>query len=340
MHHRKQVFALNRREIVDQILPGRDKPRRDAGSAFAPVNIALCKYWGKRDTNLNLPLTSSLSVSLATLGAETMVRLREDDYDHFVLNGQDIGPESTAGRRVIEYLDLFRPTPEIRFAVESTTNVPVAAGVASSAAGFAALAKALDNLFDWGLPDRQLSILSRLGSGSACRSVYEGFVEWHAGEAADGMDSYAVPIDCRWPGFCMALVEISGEQKHIGSREAMARTVATSEFYRQWPERVKNDMAELKTGIEAKDIQKVGETAEANALAMHATMLDTRPPILYWRKETVETMGKIWTLRSDGLPVYFTMDAGPNVKLIFEQSCRETVEERLSPSKVVMPFDY
>lgn len=329
---------MTREETVAHILKARDHRPQSCGTAFAPVNIALCKYWGKRDETLNLPCTSSLSISLNPLGADTQVSTKEGGHDEFVLNGVEIPRKSTAFIRVSEYLDLFRPHPDTKFRVKSRTNVPVAAGVASSAAGFAALAKALDNLFNWGLSRRDLSILARLGSGSASRSVSEGFVEWHAGKSANGMDSYAERIDCEWPRLAVALLEISVEPKHIGSREAMARTVRTSQLYKEWPQRVESDIEKIREALRTRDIRQLGATAESNALAMHATMLDSRPPVLYWRPETLSAIEKIWELRRSGRDIYFTMDAGPNIKMLFDWSDFELVENQFEPNKVITPF--
>lgn len=322
-----------------KLVGSRDYPLHAQGKAYAPANIALCKYWGKRDDTLNLPRTPSLSVSLGPLGAETSIRTIEDSSDRFLLNGNPIPQGDPAYERVVEYLDLFRPCPEVRFETASATSVPVGAGVASSAAGFAALAMALDNLFAWKLDRRELSILARLGSGSACRSVFSGFAEWRAGERKDGLDSYAELLDTKWPALCIGLLQVSGKQKHIGSREAMKRTVQTSKFYARWPDRVALDIQEIKAGLTIHDIEQMGQAAEANALAMHATMLDSRPPVLYWKAGTVAAIHKVWAVRNAGVPVYFTIDAGPNLKLLFEESVRKIIEQELAPTRIVKPFE-
>lgn len=332
------MLSLKKRDLVDALLDGRGGRPSGVGRAFAPVNIALCKYWGKRDSELNLPITSSLSISLAELGAETIVRQIDSDRDIFILNGSEIDPDSDAGRRVVEYLDLVRGDQHGCFRVESQSNVPVAAGVASSAAGFAALALALDDLFGWGLDRRELSIMARLGSGSAARSVYDGFVEWHAGQRADGSDCFAERIDAEWRDLRIALIEISREPKPIGSRPAMARTVETSSLYSGWPQRVAADIVEIRAAISDRDIDRLGSAAESNALSMHATMLDARPPVLYWRPATLVAIEKVWRMRAEGVGVYMTMDAGPNLKLIFEQRNQDRVTEVFPDSKTVAPF--
>lgn len=317
---------MTERDVAKLITGAAKGSPKGFGQAFAPVNIALCKYWGKRDEKLNLPVNSSLSVSLPELGATTRVSFR-GGHDLLRLNGTDHPQDSAAARRVSKYLDLFRPDRDTFFLVDSESNIPIAAGLASSASGFAALALALNDLFQWNLGLHDLSILARLGSGSACRSVYTGFVIWHAGTRADGMDSFAEPVDGEWPGLCLGLIMVSRHEKSVPSRTAMKRTVETSMLYRAWPAKVESDLKDLRRAIEEKDFDLLGRTAESNALAMHATMMDSRPPVLYWMPETVEEIKRIWHLREKGVPVYFTMDAGPNVKALFMEKDIQEVQK-------------
>lgn len=306
--------------------------------AFAPANIALCKYWGKRDRTLNLPVTSSLSISMEPFGSEVLLCVTGEP-DTLILNDQPIPADTPFARRVTEFLDLFRPGPTGGFHVAARNTIPTAAGFASSASGFAALVLALDRLFGWALDGRALSILARLGSGSACRSVYTGFVEWLAGSAPDGMDSYAVPLEAEWPDLRMGLVFISSEEKAIGSRAAMARTVSTSPLYAAWPAKVTADLVELKAAIRDRDFHRLGRTAQSNALTMHATMIAAQPSILYWQPGSVAAMHRVMDLQEQGLPVYFTMDAGPNLKLLFEQKDQAAVEAAFPGLVVVSPFE-
>ncbi len=329
-----------RAEVIARLvgpMAGRS-PARASAEAYAPANIALCKYWGKRDAALNLPCTSSLSMSLGRLGSRVVLRPRTG-LDQVTLNGAPLAADSAFVRRVRVFLDLFRPAPDWGVALDAHNTIPTAAGFASSASGFAALTRALDSLFGWNLPPRDLSIIARLGSGSACRSLDDGFVEWQAGTRADGMDSYAEPFDTPWPDLCMALVVLSADAKAIGSREAMQRTVDSSALYDGWPRQVAADLAELKTAIRARDLATVGAVSERNALAMHATMLGARPPILYWRPETVSVMHRIWELRAAGLSVYFTMDAGPNVKVLYDAREAARVRSALAEWTVLTPED-
>ena len=265
------------------------------------------------------------------------IGLREKS-DWVELNGKRIERGSSFARRVSAFLDLFRPNRRTFFKVVAANTIPTAAGFASSASGFAAMTMALDELFGWKLDKRELSILARLGSGSACRSVYEGFVEWHAGKRPDGMDSYAEPLRAKWPDLRLGLVVVSDKEKSIGSRPAMKRTRETSILYRAWPPKVAEDLRDMKQAIRRRDFPKLGKTAESNALAMHATMIDSWPPVVYWLPQSVAAMRKIWNLRENGLNIYFTMDAGPNLKLLFLKKEAAAVKKAFPGVQMVAPF--
>lgn len=311
-------------------------PRHTVGKAFAPTNIALCKYWGKRDQELNLPQTGSLSISLGDKGAIAELSLSERMTDEISFNGQAVDLEISFSKRLLTFLNLFYPNQ--RFHINIKTNIPMAAGLASSACGFASIVQALDRLYGWELSQREQSILARLGSGSASRSVYSGFVEWHAGVQADGMDSYAEPIKNTWPTLCVGLLIMSEREKPISSREAMQRTVATSPLYSAWPSAVAKDLSSLKQAIIEQDFQELGEISESNAMTMHATMLSAWPSITYAIPETLLAMQKIWKYRNEGLPVYFTQDAGPNLKLLFLEKEAAAVQAAFPNVEVILPF--
>lgn len=318
---------MNKQQAVDRILEQKkNNPTKKSGKAFAPSNIALCKYWGKRDTELNLPNNSSLSISLGDKGTTTDIKINASQ-DTIILNGKLIDNKTAFAKRTIEFLSLFRPTPTTFFDFNTVSNIPIAAGLASSASGFASAVLALDDLFQWQLSKQELSILARLGSGSASRSLWQGFVQWHAGAQADGMDSFAEPIKIDWPELSIGLLIFESSQKPISSREAMKNTVNTSKLYQQWPKRAEKDCHTLQQAILNKDFKLLGETAEQNALAMHDTMLDTSPPIDYSTEQTLAAREKIWDLRKQGVDVYFTQDAGPNLKLLFLQDSESEIKQ-------------
>jgi diphosphomevalonate decarboxylase len=315
------------------------KPQREKGLAFAPTNIALCKYWGKRDSELNLPMTSSLSISLPDKGAMTLVKPHDKAQDLVILNGKTLPEDSGFVKRLSQYLDLFRPQHEGYLQVNIDMNIPVAAGLASSACGFASLVSALNDLFDWRLSQRDLSILARLGSGSASRSLWMGFVEWHAGALPDGMDCFAEPLPLTWPGLCVGILALSDKEKSISSREAMQRTVNSSVLYQSWPKKVTQDMIILKQALQVRNFSLLGGTSESNALTMHATMLSCWPPICYFLPETIAAMQQVWACRKEGLELYFTEDAGPNLKLLFLEDNLEKVKSVFPALEVIKLFE-
>jgi diphosphomevalonate decarboxylase len=326
----------NKHQVVEHIIGKQREQAKAKGKAFAPSNIALCKYWGKRDAELNLPVTSSLSVSLHHLGTVTEI-MRATEKDHIVLNGIELDEHEPFAKRLITFLDLYRPHPEFKFKVNTSNNIPTAAGLASSASGFAAMVLALDDFFAWNLSLQDLSILARMGSGSAARSLMNGFVLWQAGSRSDGMDSFAKSLDIEWPEFRIGVLTLSDLEKSKSSRQAMTETVNTSILYKSWPAQVSRDLDRLLTAIQNKDIQLCGETAEQNALSMHATMIASWPPTLYWLAETVSTLNRVWEMRKQGIPVYITMDAGPNIKLIFEKNISAKVRENFK-CEIIAPF--
>jgi diphosphomevalonate decarboxylase len=325
---------MQRTTFVNNLLKRTQQKHALRGEAFAPANIALCKYWGKRDPELNLPVNSSLSISLGKLGTHTAVTFARH-ADRIYLNGKP-APKGFA-ERVSLYLDLFRSEGQF-FEVRTKNNIPTAAGLASSASGFAALVKALDQLMGWGFNPRELSMLARLGSGSASRSLYDGFAVWHAGQRADGMDSYAEPIELEWPALRIGILEVSRARKKTGSTVGMTRTVETSELYESWPAQAQCDFDELRTAITAQDFPLLGKTAENNALAMHAVMLAAWPPLCYWKPKTVSLMQKVWSAREKGIELYFTIDAGPNLKLLFLQKEQRHVKTLFPDIRILRPF--
>jgi diphosphomevalonate decarboxylase len=314
------------RSLAARLLPASHSPASSA-DAIAPANIALCKYWGKRNDALKLPVTGSLSASLGSLG--TRMSLAPASHDSLRINGRDLPSDDKAFTRLFAFFDLLRP-PGLRLAVDSENTIPMAAGLASSASAFAAAVLALDRLLGWRLDRKNLSILARLGSGSACRSVHDGFVEWHAGTRDDGMDSHAEALAPLWPDFRIGIVTVSAAEKPVGSSEGMKRTLDTARLYDAWPAQVAQDLPRIRQAVFDHDFSTLGRCAEQNALAMHATMIAAWPPILYWQPETLATLHKIHALRRDGLELYATLDAGPNVKLLFLEPDQDTVLREFS----------
>lgn len=298
----------------------------------AHTNIALIKYWGKRDESLILPMNNSLSLTLNGFYTITSVEFKTDlAEDRFYLNDEAIVDEQYD--RVSNFLGLIRnyAGKDNLFAeVHSVNHVPTAAGFASSASGFAALAAAAAKALNLGIDNKVLSALTRQGSGSACRSIFGGFVEWEKGSRADGTDSHAVPVapSDHWD-IRVAAVVLSSKAKKVLSREGMKRTVETSPFYSSWVDSIPNDLKQIKGGIQQRDFEKVGAIAEMNCLKMHATTLAANPPFSYWHDTTMAVMHAVQELRESGIPAYFTIDAGPNVKVLYLPENEDTLKRSL-----------
>ncbi|MGC5691415.1 diphosphomevalonate decarboxylase [Enterococcus faecium] len=298
------------------------------GKARAYTNIALIKYWGKKNEELILPMNNSLSLTLDAFYTETEV-IFSDSYmvDEFYLDGTLQDEKAT--KKVSQFLDLFRKEAglSLKASVISQNFVPTAAGLASSASGLAALAGACNTALKLGLDDLSLSRFARRGSGSACRSIFGGFVEWEKGH--DDLSSYAkpVPSDSFEDDLAMVFVLINDQKKEVSSRNGMRRTVETSSFYQGWLDSVEEDLYQLKQAIKTKDFQLLGETMERNGLKMHGTTLAAQPPFTYWSPDSLKAMDAVRQLRKQGIPCYFTMDAGPNVKVLVENSHLSEVQE-------------
>ncbi|HSX20527.1 MAG TPA: diphosphomevalonate decarboxylase [Gammaproteobacteria bacterium] len=331
-------MQVTRQNVVRDIIKNVGLPQADSATEYAASNIALCKYWGKRDAELNLPVTSSLSISMSHLGACAKISLADATQDQIFLNSLPQQENTIFYKRLVEFLDLFRPTSDTFFKIHTKTNIPVGAGLASSACGFAATVKALDALFGWNLPAAELSILARLGSGSACRSIYDGFVLWQAGTSANGMDSFAVPLDYTWDDLRVGVLLVDKRQKSITSRDAMQATVESCPFYKLWPSIVSEALVHTEHALQHKDFWLLGATAEANAMAMHALMLATTPAVIYSQAATLDYMQQVWRARSEGIGVFFTQDAGPNLKLLFLSKDESQVRELFNAMEVVAPF--
>lgn len=286
-------------------------------TALAHPNIALVKYWGKRDDALNLPAAGSLSITLDALHTRTTVRFDAAlEADDVVLNDQR---DAAQTRKLGAFIDLFRARAGIatRVRIDSTNDFPTGAGLASSASGFAALALAADHALALGLPARELSRLARRGSGSAARSIFGGFVEMAAGSGDDGEDAYASPLlDAgAWP-LKVVVAITSHATKDTSSRVGMDASRSTSPFYQAWIATANADLDDARNAVHARDFARLAEVSEASCLAMHAVMLATRPGLVYWNAATMECIHAIRGLRQQGVAVFFTIDAGPQVKAI------------------------
>jgi diphosphomevalonate decarboxylase len=297
-------------------------------SAVASPNIALIKYWGNRDDTLRLPANSSISMTLGGLETRTAVEFDPGlDDDTLTLNGTPAPPDSH--ERVRRHLDLIRHLAGLheRAHVVSQANFPTGAGIASSAAAYAALTLAACTASGLDLGPRELSRLARRGSGSAARSVFGGFVEWHAADGDE--ESFAEPLvpPDHWRLIDLIAI-VSWEAKNVGSTpgHALARTSPLQEArLADAPRR----LAECRQAIVARDFDRLATVAEQDSNLMHAVMQTSVPPLLYWEPRTLTVMQSVSSWRSLGLSVFYTIDAGPNVHCLCPAEIASEIASRL-----------
>jgi diphosphomevalonate decarboxylase len=288
-------------------------------TARACANIALIKYWGKRNAQLNLPAAGSLSLTLDALVTETSVQFDHAlSADAMTLDGR--AASSKELHRTSQWLDLIRARAGIaqRARIATRNHFPTASGLASSASGFAALALAASRAAGMTCDGPALSILARLGSGSAARSIYGGFVKMEAGSAIDGSDAFAHPLASTLVDKVKMVICVvgGGAPKTHGSRDAMDHTEATSPLYQAWVQCVPADLKTAEHALSAADLLALGTIAEANAMAMHASAMAARPAVIYWQPATLALIHAVRALRDSGLAAWATMDAGPHVKVL------------------------
>ena len=287
-------------------------------TAIAHPNIALAKYWGKQDGTGNRPATPSLSITLDALTTTTTVE--DAEADALWLNGCP-AHDAKVERALADWRQDHAIGP---LAIRSRNNFPTAAGLASSASGFAALATAIDAHCALGLGDGERSALARRGSASAARSIHGGFV---ALAAPDWRAAQVLAPDA-WP-LAVVVAVTASEPKAVSSTAGMARSKATSPYFAAWTETTSADFAAIKTAVAQRDFDALAELAEASCLKMHALMLSSQPPLLYWHGATVECLRVVRELRADGCRVFATVDAGPQVKAVCEPRHAAQVEAAL-----------
>lgn len=289
-------------------------------------NIAFIKYWGVANAQINLPLSNSISMTLADAYTTTTVawdhegQLAQDEFtiDRVRLSAQ-------AAQRLVRHLDRLRALADIpaRAQVMSQNNFPMASGIASSASGFAALTVAGCQALGLHLSLEQLSALARLGSGSASRSLFGGFVEWERGyDHQSSVARQLYPAD-HWDLIDLVAV-VSEAAKHTSS-ESGHRLAATSPLLSGRLATLPNALAGVRQAIAEGDLGRLGPIIEQDALAMHAVMMTSTPSLLYWQAGTLDILQAVVQWRAEGVAVYFTIDAGPNVHLLCEARDADTV---------------
>ena len=300
----------------------------NTATAIAHPNIALIKYWGNTDDAFNLPANGSISFNLAALEARTSVTFNPAmPADRLVINQEPA--EELALSRVSAVLDLVRVKAEINAhaLVESSLNFPIGTGIASSAAGFAALALAASTAAGLELTEKELSLLSRRGSGSACRSIPGGFVEWLPGKS--DKTSYAVSIapPDHW-NLVDVIVVLQNQPKKTGSREGHT-FASTSPLQAARTADASRRLQICRDAICQKDFIHLAEIIELDSNMMHAVMMTSTPPLQYWEACSIALMRAVPGWRAEGLRVAYTLDAGPNVHLICLQEDALAVKEKV-----------
>ncbi|NWT46303.1 MVD1 decarboxylase, partial [Chroicocephalus maculipennis] len=296
----------------------------------APVNIAVIKYWGKRDNDLILPINSSLSVTLhqdQLKTTTTAAASRDFAEDRLWLNGEeaDVGhPRLQACLREVRRLarkrrggsaeDVAPLNLSYKIHIATENNFPTAAGLASSAAGYACLVSALARLYG---VEGELSEVARRGSGSACRSMLGGFVQWQRGERPDGRDSLAQQVapETHWPELRVLVLVVSGEKKQVGSTAGMQTSVDTSPLLKHRAEAVVPErLALMMRHIRERDFEGFGQLTMKDSNQFHATCLDTFPPIFYLNdlSRQIIALAHRFNAHHGRTKVAYTFDAGPN----------------------------
>lgn len=320
--------------------------------AQAQPNIALVKYWGKRHGGMNLPAVGSLSVTLESLWTQTEIEFDPDlPEDLFLLNGL---PDPVGLSRVSRCLDPIRERASCthKARIRSRNNFPTSAGLASSASGFAALVTAAIAALNLDVSDEEKNQWARWASGSAPRSLYGGFVELRLHDTPAPGHTELVPLatPADWP-LEVAVAITSLSTKSVGSTAGMSQTANTSPFYESWIRAQPLDLEEARTAVQARDFEKLARVSEHSCLKMHGLALAGKPGLIYWNGATVNCLAVIRDLRAQGIPVFFTVDAGPQVKAVSEPGAiqqvagilrqipgvLEVMTSRLGPGARVLP---
>lgn len=303
------------------------------------ANIAIVKYWGKKDAKKMIPATSSISLTLNDMFTETEMEFISDedikisvekemkngDYkdkfsnmtDLFYLNGEL--QDSVHTEKISKVVDLFRENRSQKVKISTTNNMPTAAGLSSSSSGLSAVIKAGNKLFGKNYTQSELAQISKFGSGSSSRSFFGPIAAWDK----DTGEIYEVRTDLK---LAMIVLVLNENKKEISSRNGMELCAKTSTYFDEWVKQSEIDFVNMKKYLAENNFEKVGILTEENALRMHKTTETANPPFTYFNEKTYEAMDFVKNLRNNGEKCYFTMDAGPNVKVL----CLEEDLEKLA----------
>ncbi|SDB17137.1 diphosphomevalonate decarboxylase [Streptococcus henryi] len=283
------------------------------------ANIAIVKYWGKADAVKMIPSTSSISLTLENMYTTTSASFlpQSATHDEFYINGVLQNEKEHA--KISKVIDQYRVDKPLYVKVETSNNMPTAAGLSSSSSGLSALVKACNDLFETGLSVSELAQKAKFASGSSSRSFFGPIAAWDK----DTGEVYKVETDLK---LAMIMLVLNDAKKPISSREGMKLATETSTTFGDWIAQSEKDYVDMLAYLKANDFEKVGQLTEKNALAMHETNKYAKPPFNYLTEESYKAMDYVKALRDQGELCYFTMDAGPNVKVL----CREEDLDRLT----------
>ena len=283
------------------------------------ANIAIIKYWGKKAEKEMVPATSSISLTLENMYTETTLSPLPADArsDEFYINGQLQNEAEHV--KMSKIIDRYRPEGAGFVRIDTKNNMPTAAGLSSSSSGLSALVKACNAYFQLGLNRKELALEAKFASGSSSRSFYGPLAAWDK----DSGEIYPVETDLK---LAMIMLVLEDQKKPISSRDGMKLCVETSTTFEEWIRQSEQDYKDMLIYLKENDFEKVGVLTEKNALAMHATTKTANPPFSYLTDASYEAMDFVRQLREQGESCYFTMDAGPNVKVL----CLEKDLEHLS----------
>jgi diphosphomevalonate decarboxylase len=298
-------------------------------TAVAPANIAFIKYWGKKDDQLRLPANDSISVNLSGTETQTSVFIDTDLKEDVILINDSLAT-GKARDRVVQFLDRIRLLADRHeyLHVSSINSFPTGTGLASSASGFAALTLAATKVFNLDFSERELSQLARLGSGSASRSIPDGFVEWKTAEVHE--DSFAHTL---FPHDYWDIVDVitivDAQHKKISSSQGHEAASRSPFFQTRIKEYLPGQIEEIKTSLMERNFSRFGQAMETETLNFHAIILTSQPSILYWNPATLAVMHLVQKLREEGLQAYFNIDAGANVHVFTEEKNHAHLQREL-----------
>ena len=301
----------------------------------ANSNLAFIKYWGNADNSWRLPLNGSISMTLGGLFTETHLAFSDTfEVDAASINGHPAGEGELA--RISSYLDFIRAVADVRFParIVSINNFPARVGVGSSASAFAAIAVAADAALDLGLSERELSSLARVGSGSAARSIPGGFVEWHQGTSHDTSFAETIAPADHW-ALTDVIAIVSHDPKRVGSSEGHL-TSGTSVLQAARVRTASDRLARCREALDHKDFCSLAEVSELDSNILHSVMMTSVPPLIYWLPSTIAVMQDVIKWRSEGIEVFYSVDAGANVHCVCGPGYGDEIATRLERKKYVV----